>query len=96
MTKFDIWYRGQSVTAFQKPSEDWEDAARRAVRRMFGADTDVFWQSAGRTETRSGEVGSLLFQGTVTGRPIPQKRGGGTPIVAENITVSILPNQVTL
>jgi hypothetical protein len=93
MTKFDIWYRGQSITAFQRPSEDWEDAARRATRRMFGRYTDVFWQSAGRTETRSGKVDFIMFRGTVTGRPIHPRRGGGTPIIAQNLSLSISPSQ---
>ena len=94
MTKFEIWYRGQSVTVFQKTGENWEPAAERAVKRMFGRDVGVFWQPAGRTETRSGKVDSIMFRGTVTGRPIHPRRCGGTPIIAENLSLSISPSQV--
>lgn len=58
-------------------------AATRAALRLYPGARSVSWQSAGWDVDRTGRTVARHYRRTICGRPLPRKRGGGSPVVGE-------------
>ena len=70
------------TTAIVKPSETWQTAAARAVKRAHGRRASVWgWTCSEWQEDRDGRVIASFYRGTVVSTPA--QRGGGHAVIDE-------------
>lgn len=83
-TKFIVYTPRQDVTAHLMPRDNgnWEQAARRAIKRVYGPYAEVWsWQYESREETSHGRVVAMNYKATITGKK--EKHGNSWPILGE-------------
>ena len=81
MTTITVRFQGNDYTARILTGEDWQDAARRAIRRAAGRSSTVRgWIVDSWEEDGHGRTTRRHYRATICG---PASRTGGAPILGE-------------